>query len=343
MFEKAREITSAIKAEVDRLIFEHLPRTDPVKEVQLLYDMMRDYPARSGKGLRPTQCVLYCRAYGGDKDYALPTAAALELFQNWIVIHDDIEDGSELRRGKPALHYEYGVPLAINAGDALAGRMWEMLLSNQERLGQTRTLKLVRLFLEMLHRTTSGQHIELSWVESGRWDLTAEDYNNMCRNKTAFYTCVVPAMAGATIAEYNGNLDNRIVDFGFDLGVAFQIRDDILNLVGDISKYGKEICGDIYEGKKTLIVIHCVQNASESDRNDFLETMSKSREAKSEDDIVRVMELFRKYGSIEYARDFSKKLAQKAKKDFMELHFPGPPDAVEDLNILIDYMVDRDC
>jgi geranylgeranyl diphosphate synthase type II len=339
---RAREITARIKEEVDRLIFRRLPSEDSVKEIQLLYDMMREYPARSGKGLRPAQCVLYCEAFGGDKDSAMPTAAALELFQNWIVIHDDIEDGSELRRGKPALHYEYGIPLAINAGDALAGRMWEMLLMNEELLGGEKTLKLLRLFLEMLHRTTSGQHIELSWVQDGRWDVTAEDYYYMCKRKTAFYTCVVPAIAGATIAGSNGRLDDRIETIGHDLGVAFQIRDDILNLVGDVAKYGKEIFGDIYEGKKTLIVIHCYQNANQKDKEELLKIMSKPRAEKTEKDVARVMELFGKYQSIEYARQYSRELAQKAKSKFMELNFPGPTTAAENLKVIIDFMVDRD-
>ncbi|MCP4633185.1 MAG: polyprenyl synthetase family protein [candidate division Zixibacteria bacterium] len=343
MIDKVRSITSSIKADVDKLIFERLPSTNPVREVQLLYDMMRDYPMRPGKGLRPVQCVLYCKAFGGDGDKAILTAAALELFQNWIVIHDDIEDGSELRRGDPSLHYKHGVPLAINAGDALAGRMWDMLLSNQKFLGEIKTLKLFELFLEMLHRTTSGQHIELSWVENGAWELAEEDYAEMCRLKTAYYTCVVPAVAGAVIAGYNGNLEDKIQEVGLNLGVAFQIRDDILNLVGDVGKYGKEILGDISEGKRTLIVIHFMNNASKTDRDEFLMIMSKPREEKSDEEVNRVMDLFQKYGSIDYARGVSKDLAQKAKKSFMELDFPGPLEAVEDLKVLIDYMVDRDC
>ena len=335
-------ITSAIKTDVDKLIFERLPAFDSVQEVQLLYDMMREYPSRSGKGLRPVQCVLYCQAYGGNREAALPTAAALELFQNWIVIHDDIEDSSELRRGKPALHQEHGIALAINAGDALAGRMWEMLLTNQHKLGETVALKLFRLFLDMLHRTTSGQHIELSWVENSRWDLAEEDYLNMCRNKTAYYTCVAPAIAGAIIAGHDEYSNGKMENFGLDLGVAFQIRDDILNLIGDESKYGKEMMGDLFEGKRTVMVIHCLQNASPADRDEFIEIMSRPREGKTLDEARRIMELFKEYKSIDYARGLSKHLSRKAKNTFQELEFPGPRQAVEDLRILIDYMVDRD-
>ncbi len=335
-------ITSEIKEEVDRLIFSSLPTSHPVKEIQLLYDMMREYPSRTGKGLRPTLCVLFCQAFGGDRNLAIPTAAALELFQNWIVIHDDIEDQSELRRGKPALHQEHGIALAINAGDALAGRMWEMLLSNRKILDESIVLKLFSLFLEMLNRTTSGQHIELSWVENCRWDLNEEDYMNMCRNKTAYYTCVVPMVAGAFIAGYDEASKDNAERFGLNLGTAFQIRDDILNLVGDEAKYGKEILGDIFEGKRTLMVIHCLQHASDEDKQGFLSIMSKSRHKKGESDVYKIMEYFEKYGSIGYARNSANSLAKLAKKQFEEMTFPGSTEAVENLRILIDFMVNRE-
>ncbi|HEY6282766.1 MAG TPA: polyprenyl synthetase family protein, partial [Nitrososphaerales archaeon] len=114
-----------IKGMVDGLILnELLPKSSKVREVDLLYKMIRDYPARPAKGMRPFLCVTTSRAAGGTEGEALLTAACIELFQNWILIHDDIEDGSELRRGKPALHRKYDVALALNAGDALHARMW---------------------------------------------------------------------------------------------------------------------------------------------------------------------------------------------------------------------------
>jgi len=129
-------LLSGLKSDVDRYIFNFLPLRHDIPEIDLLYQMMRDYPSRSGKGLRPGLLLLFNRAYGGNDSQAINTAAALELFQNWIVIHDDIEDQSDLRRGLPALHIKHGVPLALNAGDALAGKMLEMLLQNKSILGR---------------------------------------------------------------------------------------------------------------------------------------------------------------------------------------------------------------
>ena len=109
---------AGVKRKVDGLILDELlPRSHPTPEVDLLYRMMRDYPQRGGKGMRPFICVLSFQAFGGRGDEnVLLTASALELFQNWILIHDDIEDGSEMRRGLPALHKKYGVTLALNRG-----------------------------------------------------------------------------------------------------------------------------------------------------------------------------------------------------------------------------------
>ncbi len=98
------DLLKSLKAKVDRRIFEFLPDNHEISEIGLLYNMMRDYPSRTGKGLRPGLLLIFSRAFGGTDDLALTTAAALELFQNWIVIHDDIEDQSDLRRGLPALH-----------------------------------------------------------------------------------------------------------------------------------------------------------------------------------------------------------------------------------------------
>lgn len=206
------------KAKIDEFIFKALPVKDPVPEIELLFAMMREYPQRSGKGLRPGLCLLSCKAFGGDSDKALTTAAALELFQNWIVIHDDIEDDSELRRGLPALHVKYNTPLAINAGDALAGKMWEVLLENQNILGAGKSFAILKEFSAMLNKTTSGQHIELSWVDNNRWDLTEEDYLVMCKNKTAWYTAVAPMRLGAIIAEAPQEALTKMVDLGLKLG-----------------------------------------------------------------------------------------------------------------------------
>jgi geranylgeranyl diphosphate synthase type II len=336
-------LLKALKANVDRVIFDFLPTTHVTPEIDLLYRMMRDYPSRSGKGLRPGLLLLFNRAYGGNDNQALNTAAALELFQNWIVIHDDIEDQSDLRRGLPALHIKHGVPLALNAGDALAGKMWEMLLRNREILGAEKAMQIFEEFLFMYSQTTSGQHIELGWVSAARWDITEEDYFNMCRHKTAWYTVITPAWAGALIAGAPQITRDIIVRFGIDLGVAFQIQDDILNLAGDVDKYGKEIAGDLWEGKRTLVVIDLLRKCSPDERSYVLDALNKPRESKRPEEIAEILALIKKHDSIKYAARISQALAKNARQIFTD-SIDGAiiPEYRSILLNLIDFIVNRD-
>ncbi|MCZ6681209.1 MAG: polyprenyl synthetase family protein, partial [Candidatus Poribacteria bacterium] len=194
------EFLKVTKAKIDTYIFDFLPRGHERSEVREFYEMMLDYPLRSGKGLRPAICLLMCEAFGGNPDEAFNTAAALELLQNWTLIHDDIEDGSDLRRGQPCLHQKHGIPIAINVGDGLHCKMWEMLHRNADVLGYERAFEIALEFSQLSNQVVQGQHIELSWVENNRWALTEADYWTMCVQKTASYTCVAPCRFGAIIA-----------------------------------------------------------------------------------------------------------------------------------------------
>jgi geranylgeranyl diphosphate synthase, type II len=337
------KLLKSLKADVDRVIFEFLPEKHETPEIDLLYRMMRDYPSRTGKGLRPGLLLIFNRAFGGDDNRAINTAAALELFQNWIVIHDDIEDQSDLRRGLPALHIKHGVPLALNAGDALAGKMWEMLIRNREILGAELAMKVFEEFLFMYSQTTSGQHIELGWVSADRWDLTEDDYFNMCRHKTAWYTVITPSWTGALIAGANQATRQAIVRFGMDLGVAFQIQDDILNLAGDVDKYGKEIAGDLWEGKRTLVVIDLLRKCSPDERRYVIETLNKTREEKRPEEIEKILALIKRQESITYAAQVSQALAKKARQTFTEsIDGAINPEYRKILLDLIDFIVNRE-
>jgi geranylgeranyl diphosphate synthase type II len=329
------------KSLVDKQIFERLPQGHSVPEINNLFEMINDYPHRGGKGLRPSILLIFCQAFGGDLQSAVNTAAALEIFQNWIVIHDDIEDGSELRRGLPALHVKYGIPLALNAGDALAGKMWEFLYNNREILGPEMTLNVIDQFLHMYSMTTAGQHIELSWVSNKRWDLTKDDYFNMCRRKTSWYTCATPSWTGAMIAGAEIGYRDIIIDFGLDLGVAFQIQDDVLNLVGNENVYGKEICGDLWEGKRTLITIDLMAKATAGEKEFLKHTFDMPRNEKNPDDINKILELIKSYGCIDSAIGVSRELAANAKTSFSALNNSIDPGQRKVILQLIDFMIDR--
>jgi geranylgeranyl diphosphate synthase type II len=337
------DLLKELKGGIDRYIFEFLPSDHDIPEIDLLYRMMRDYPSRAGKGLRPGLILLFNRAYGGEDDKAINTAAALELFQNWIVIHDDIEDQSDLRRGLPALHIKHGVALALNAGDALAGKMWEMLLKNNEILGSEKTITILDEFLKMYAHTTAGQHVELGWVSARRWDITEDDYFNMCRRKTAWYTVITPSWVGAYIAGADKSIRDIIVQFGMDLGVAFQIQDDILNLAGDFGKYGKEIAGDLREGKRTLVIIDLLRKCSADEKAFVLGALNKPREDKQQDEIDELLSLINRHECLKYAAGISQELARKARKTFADsIDGAIKPEYRKVLLELIDFMVKRE-
>lgn len=329
------------KQQVDQFIFQQLPRDHAIPEISNLYEMMRDYPSRSGKGLRPSILLIFCKAFGGNPEKAINTAAALELFQNWIVIHDDIEDGSELRRGQPALHVKYGMPLALNAGDALAGKMWEFLKNNRAIIGAETTLDVIEQFLVMYDETTSGQHVELSWVQNRRWDLTYDDYFGMCRKKTAWYTCMTPAWTGALIAGADKKYRDIIFKFGMDLGIAFQIQDDVLNLIGEEKVYGKEIGGDLWEGKRTLITIELMKQASKSEQAFLKEALDLPRLEKRKADMDNIMRMIIGYGCIDKAMAVSIELATRARNEFSRLDGSIDESQREIILELIDFMIDR--
>lgn len=332
-----------VKARVDDLILTKLlPRSSSIREVNMLYGMMRDYPMRQAKGMRPFLCVTTCRASGGTEDDALLTAACIELFQNWILIHDDIEDGSELRRGEPALHRKYGEALALNAGDALHARTWEAILMNRKRLGLERTFAVMEEFSHMVNETTEGQHMELGWVIERRWDLREKDYYEMCTRKTSWYTVASPCRLGAIVAGEGGGVLDQLKEFGINLGIAFQIQDDSLNLVGDQKKYGKARSDDILEGKRTLILLHLLAVASPSERDKVISIMNKKREAKSAAEVSYVMSLIDKYDAIGFARKRATELMKEALVTLKGIRWKGERDAAEMLTSFARYAVERE-
>jgi geranylgeranyl diphosphate synthase, type II len=283
------ELVRAISSFVDQL----LPRHHAIPEIDLLYKMMRDYPNRPGKMIRSKLLIASCLAHGGKAQTALPLAVALELFQNWVLIHDDIEDDSDERRGLPALHRLHPVSLSINAGDALHVYMWQVV-------HQAAVPGAFEEFLEMIHRTAEGQHIDLGWVEAKRWDVTQADYLELVKRKTARYTVVSPFKLGALAAGCVP--DERLTEAGLDLGIAFQIRDDVLNLIGDFATYGKEIAGDLLEGKRTLMLVHLLEHADAVTRNTVVTTLERARSEKTQSEIDFILEHMKRLGSITHAQ-----------------------------------------
>lgn len=275
-----------------------LPTAHSNPELARYYQLIRDYPERGGKRLRGQLVLLSAAAHGGDWRQALAVAAAVELFHNWVLIHDDIEDGSDERRGRPALHHLAGMPVAINVGDALHVYMWRLLHSDA-CLALPRWREVVQEFEAMILRTAEGQHLDLNWVAAGRFDASEAEYLTMVTLKTAYYTVIGPLRLGALCAGLTPNA--RLDALGRHLGVAFQLRDDVLNLLPEATT-GKEFAGDLYEGKRTLILAHLLSCTEEAEKAAIIARLAQPRCDKRAEDVRFILSAINRHGSLAYAQ-----------------------------------------
>ncbi|MEA2213181.1 MAG: geranylgeranyl diphosphate synthase, type, partial [Solirubrobacteraceae bacterium] len=242
-----------------------------------LYELILDYPLRGGKALRPALSIATCLGLGGHLEAILPTAATLELYHNAFLIHDDIEDESWRRRGRPTLHIDHGIPIAVNVGDAMLSLSLQPLLDNVERVGLGPALRILRAVAHMTRQTVDGQALELEWVRSNTWQLDDTDYLAMVELKTSWYSFITPLQVGAIAAGVGPECLAPLESLGRHLGAAFQITDDLLNLRADPEEYGKEIGGDLWEGKRTLMLLHTLRCAEPDDRDRAVQLLARRR------------------------------------------------------------------
>jgi len=337
------ELVEAYSEDVSRLVrrsmLDAIPDGEPHR---WLYRVARIYPSRPGKALRPALSVATCRAFGGSDAQILPVAVAIELLHNAFLVHDDIVDGSQRRRGRPTLPAEFGLGLALNAGDALAVLSNQILRRHAACMEVELADRLLQEFDAMALRTLEGQATELGWRRDGVDELRPEDYLELIMHKTCWYTTVHPLRVGALVGSA-GSADLRaMTQFGFFLGAAFQIQDDLLNLVGTEREYGKEINGDLYEGKRTLPLIHLVRNARGSDRRTIDRYLRLERSERTETIVSEIRGLLDDYGSVAFAAAYAKGIAGAA-LDAFETAFATAelgPDR-DFIQAVVPYMVDR--
>jgi geranylgeranyl diphosphate synthase type II len=316
-----REYGDATRA----VLFQYLPAAEPRR---YLYDLVGDYPRRGGRSFRPSLCIATARAFGTPMELALRTAVSIEMLHNAMLIHDDVEDESEQRRGKPAMHVTEGVPIAINVGDFLCLLAMRPLLDNRNILGSEIALRILEETERMARESAEGQAFELGWRRDNVTDVGEADYLEMVLKKTCWLATIHPSRVGALIGTRGGLDLDRCIRFGFFLGAAFQIQDDLLNLVGDPDAYGKELAGDIREGKRTLMLIHLLANANARERKRVCTLLGQPREARSDKDVLWVRARMDAYGSLDYARQVAQGLAGAAKHEFEHLygHLPESRD-----------------
>ncbi len=311
---------------------------------QHLYRLVKDFIDRSGKGLRPALCIATARALGGRTEDAFPAAAGIEMLHNAFLVHDDIEDGSDSRRGAATMHRRVGIPIAVNTGDAMNALAMRFFRKSVEQLGPAAALRIFDEVDHMLLQSLEGQATELGWVRDNDLTVGTDEYLRLVLKKTAWYSFIHPMRIGALVANADDQNLDRFDRFGFLLGVAFQITDDVLNLVGDVGRYGKEIDGDLWEGKRTIVLAHALGHADQADRAWMASFLARPRERRLPREVLRLHQILARSGSIAWAQQSAATFAEAALREFEGCAFAGVPEG-PDLNWLracVDFLVQRD-
>ena len=301
-----------------------------------LYDPLARFTAEGGKRVRPVLCMLGAAAVGGDPRAALPVADAIETFQSAALIHDDIADKSELRRGQPCVHVTEGVGVAINVGDLALVNVEAQLLRTGDYPAGVR-LRLLEEILAMEERTLEGQALDLGWARDARWDVGVDDYLFMASHKTAYYSAATPLATGAICGGGNEAQVEGLRAFGMQTGLAFQLQDDLLNLVGDAAKQGKDFRSDITEGKRTLMVVWALEHLQGTAREELLAILRA--ETSDQARLARAVDLMDASGALEHARTYAHELTAQAKARLANVDLD--PSARETLLSMADFFVER--
>ncbi len=300
-----------------------------------LYKASRYLLSAGGKRLRPYLTVKSCEAVGGLAKYAVPFAASLEILHNFTLVHDDVMDHDDLRRGKPTVHKEFGEPMAILAGDLLFAKVYQSVLDHvPPHMSSDEVVLSLAKMTDAIILLCEGHALDISYPQA--MDVTEKDYIDMIGGKTSalFMACAeVGAIAGRASKAQVAALGR----FAWDAGLAFQIVDDILGITADEKKLGKPVGSDIREGKKTLIMIHALANANEAQMKVLKKAVGVSDASK--ENIDAVVKTLYEIGSIQYAKDEASKYTASAFDNIKDI---PEGQSKQELVDLVNYFVQRD-
>lgn len=290
----------------------------------------------AGKALRPTLCLLACEAAGGDWRKALPAAAAIELVHNFSLIHDDIQDDDTERRHRPTVWSIWGKPQAINAGDGMHTLADVALLRlGDQGIALEKQLRAQRLLDESCLRMVEGQYLDISY--ESRLDIGVADYLEMIDRKTAALmgcSLEMGALLGSDAEAVIGGLSS----FGRSLGLAFQIRDDVLGIWGDEKETGKPLGSDIRRRKKSLPVVYALEKAEGKAKTELLNIYQK--QVIDDDDLDTVFRILEAIEARVYAQGIAHKYCDGALEEIRGLALVPSPR--RDLEELAQFLVGRD-
>ncbi|AXI25728.1 serralysin [Methanofervidicoccus sp. A16] len=292
-----------------------------------IYKASKHLLMAGGKRIRPYLTILTYMLKKDSIEEVLPAALAVELIHNYTLIHDDIMDNDDRRRGIPTVHVVYGKPMAILAGDLLYA---EAFVAVSDIRDPEKAHEVLKVLSRSCVDVCVGQAMDMEFEE--REDITMEEYLEMISKKTGALI-VTSVEVGAIMGECSPEERESLREYAKRIGLAFQIQDDILDLVGNKNKIGKPIGSDIREGKKTLIVIHALQHLPEDKKKRLLEILGK-RDAKDEE-IEEAIEILR--DSIEFAREMVKKYITES-KEYLKIFDKERRKKLEDI---ADFIMER--
>lgn len=276
-----KELNKLISEEINREII-RLNKAKPTN----LYDPISYTLAMGGKRLRPVMVLMACNLFTDKIEKAIPAALAIEVFHNFTLLHDDIMDQADMRRNSLAVHKKYNPNIAILSGDAMSIMAYNYLQKSEtENLG-----KMIRLFSDTALEVCEGQQYDMDFET--RMNVSIPEYLNMIRLKTAVLLACSLKM-GALAANAPENIADLLYVFGLDLGIAFQLQDDLLDVFADQEKFGKKIGGDITSNKKTFLLLKALELSDDPTKKELLEWIEKS-EFNHQEKITAVKNIYNK-------------------------------------------------
>ena len=315
-----------------KLFEDYLKKELKYNKPESLYDPVKYILESGGKRLRPIITLYISELFNGKKIVALPAAAALEIFHNFTLAHDDIMDNSSIRRGKKTINAKWDDNTGILSGDV-------MLIISYEILNQYEDSKYIlfsKKLTEISRLVCEGQQADMDF--SSKNDITENEYFEMIKNKTAVLIgCSF--MFGGIAAETNTSNTDLLYRIGLNLGIAFQLEDDLLDCFGDQEKFGKKIGGDILEKKKTLLYLFTYSKLESEKKLEF-ENIFNSNEIEESEKINSIKSFYETSGALEYLKNKVKVYFNEAEMLIDKLEFDH--DTKKKLNLFCKTLLNRE-
>ena len=312
-------------------INEYLMKSLDVIEDKKLKAAMAHYPAAGGKRLRPLLATIVCEAVGGKWEKAVPFGAALEIVHNFTLVHDDVMDDDDTRRGIKTVHAQFGVPEAILAGDALFARAFEIIPDTDAEAADV--TKLTEITAKAVRLLAEGQQMDMDFEDAKK--ISSDEYLKMIERKTAVLYSAA-AQGGVIVGGGTEVQEEALFEYGRLMGLGFQIWDDVLDLRSDQATFGKPVLNDIRNGKKTLIVVNGLEDMNGLERKQFLKVLGNKKATQNQLKMAR--DLLEDVGAVDHAVMVANGLVAKAKDRLSVLKESKHKEA---LKAFADYMVTR--